>query len=139
MTTWRTSWDTGIIFFFYLLCGILASLAHVFTSVYFNDNLLVPSLGASGAISGILGGYMLLFPRRSVHVWIFLGVVPLPAILVVGLWFVFQVINGMGMLGGEEAGGIAYAAHIGGFLAGLVLVKLFVRKGTLPEKRKAAW
>ena len=112
---------------FYLLCGILASLSHVFTSLFFNQSLLIPSLGASGAISGVLAGYMLLFPSRRIHIWILLGIVKVPAILAVGLWFAFQLINGVGALGGEEAGGIAYAAHIGGFIAGLILVKMFVR------------
>jgi membrane associated rhomboid family serine protease len=127
--------------FFYLLCGVLAGLSHVLGASYLNQNTLVPSLGASGAISGVLGGYIILFPRRSVHVWILFGVMSLPAFLVVGLWFVFQLINGMGMLGGEEAaGGIAYAAHIGGFIAGLFLVKLFVQKQiALPQKRKSFW
>lgn len=126
---------------FYLVCGILAGLSHVISSSYFNQSTLVPSLGASGAISGVLGGYILLFPGRSVHVWILLGIVSLPAFLVVGLWFVFQLINGMGILGGEEsAGGVAYAAHIGGFIAGLLLVKLFVSKpAVLPEERKSFW
>jgi len=63
-----------------------------------------------------------------------------PAFLAVGIWFVFQLINGMGMLGGEEAGGVAYAAHIGGFIAGLLLVKLFVKPiPVLEEKRKSFW
>lgn len=127
--------------FFYLLCGILAGLSHVIGSSYLNQNTLVPSLGASGAISGVLAGYMLLFPRRGVHVWVLFGTMTLPAVVVVGLWFVFQVINGMGMLGGEEsAGGIAYAAHIGGFIAGFLLVKLFVRKTpVVVQKRKSLW
>jgi membrane associated rhomboid family serine protease len=124
--------------FFYLLCGVLASLAHVFTSLYQNQNGLIPSLGASGAISGVLGGYLLLFPTRRVHVWVLLGTISLPAFIVVGLWFVFQVINGMGMLGSEEASGIAYAAHIGGFIAGFLLVKLFTNKTTeLPDKSES--
>ena len=127
--------------FFYLLCGILAGLSHVIGSSYLNQSTLVPSLGASGAISGVLAGYMLLFPRRGVHVWVLFGTMTLPAVVVVGLWFVFQVINGMGMLGGEEsAGGIAYAAHIGGFIAGFLLVKLFVRKTpVVVQKRKSFW
>jgi membrane associated rhomboid family serine protease len=127
--------------FFYLLCGILAGLSHVLGSSYLNQSTLVPSLGASGAISGVLAGYMLLFPRRGVHVWVLFGTMTLPAIVVVGLWFVFQLINGMGMLGGEEAaGGVAYAAHIGGFIAGLLLVKLFVQKGpVVVQKRKSFW
>jgi membrane associated rhomboid family serine protease len=119
---------------FYLLCGVIASLSHVFTSVYFNQSLLIPSLGASGAISGVLGGYMFLFPTRRIHMWIILGIVRVPAIIAVGLWFVFQVVNGVGALGGEEGGGIAYAAHIGGFVAGLLLVKLFARKVVTPGK-----
>jgi len=115
--------------FFYLLCGVLAGLSHVISASYLNQSTLVPSLGASGAISGVLGGYILLFPRRGVHVWTLFGIISLPAFLVVGLWFVFQLISGMGMLGGDEAaGGIAYAAHIGGFIAGLLLVKLFIQK-----------
>ena len=127
--------------FFFLLCGVLAGLSHVLSTSYLNQSTLVPSLGASGAVSGVLGGYILLFPRRSVHVWILFGTISLPAFLVVGLWFVFQLINGMGILGGEEAaGGIAYAAHIGGFIAGLFLVKLFVQKqAVIPKKRKSFW
>jgi membrane associated rhomboid family serine protease len=122
---------------FYLLCGILASLTHVFTTVFLGHNLLIPSLGASGAISAVLGGYLLLFPTKGVHVWLFLFfVVTIPAFLVVGFWFVFQVLNGLGTLGGEEAGGVAYAAHIGGFVFGLLLVKSFVRR---PVRRRKAW
>ncbi|HEX6332938.1 MAG TPA: rhomboid family intramembrane serine protease, partial [Flavisolibacter sp.] len=80
-------------------------------------------------------------PKRKVHVWILFGIVSVPAFVAVGLWFVFQVINGMGTLGGEEAaGGVAYAAHIGGFIAGLLLAKLFVpRKAALYEERKSPW
>lgn len=120
---------------FYLLCGILASLSHVFSTAFFHQNELIPSLGASGAISGVLGGYMLTYPGRSVHVWFLFGVISVPAFLAVGLWFVFQVVNGMGALGGEEAGGVAYAAHIGGFVAGMLLVKLFVRPEYLTRRR----
>jgi membrane associated rhomboid family serine protease len=112
---------------FYLLGGVLASLCHVFSTLFFGQNLLIPSLGASGAISAVMGGYILQHPVRSVHVWIFIFVVSVPAFIAVGLWFVFQVVNGLGALGGEEAGGVAYAAHIGGFMVGLLLVKFFVR------------
>lgn len=123
-------------FFFYLLCGIIAGLSHVFSTVYFNQSLLIPSLGASGAISGVLGGYMLLFPTRRIHIWFFLTTISVPAFIAVGLWFVFQVINGVGALG-DEAGGIAYAAHIGGFIVGIVLVKFFARKmATAPIQRR---
>ena len=125
---------------FYLLCGILAGLSHVVSAAFLNKSTLVPSLGASGAISGVLGGYILLFPGRRVRVWFLFAIISLPAFLVVGVWFVFQLINGMGMLGGNEAaGGVAYAAHIGGFLAGLLLVKLFRQKVVVPEKRRSFW
>lgn len=126
---------------FYLLCGVIASLTHVFSASFVNDSTLVASLGASGAISGVLGGYLLLFPGRGVHVWILFGIVTLPALIVLGIWFVFQIINGMGTLGGNEAaGGIAYAAHIGGFVAGLILVKLFHRRPVqTKEDRRTSW
>ncbi|HVK96541.1 MAG TPA: rhomboid family intramembrane serine protease [Flavisolibacter sp.] len=117
---------------FYLICGVLASLTHVYTTDFLGHNLLIPSLGASGAISGVLGGYILQHPTRSVLVWFLLGIISVPAIIAVGMWFVFQVINGMGALGGDDAGGVAYAAHIGGFVAGFILVKLFVNRKRKP-------
>lgn len=124
-------------FFFYLLCGILASLAHVFTSAYFSSSLLIPSLGASGAISGVLGGYLLLFPMRRIHMWAFIFSIAVPAFLALGIWIIFQVINGMGALGGQEGGGVAYAAHIGGFAVGFLLVRRFVSPHVvLQQKRK---
>lgn len=114
---------------FYLLCGIIASLAHVFSTYAFATNqadMLVPSLGASGAISGVLGGYILLHPSRRVNVILFSVITAVPAWVAIGIWFAFQLISGLGMLGGgSQQGGIAYAAHIGGFIAGLVLIKLF--------------
>src|SRR6185369_15962202 len=114
---------------FYLLCGVIASLAHVFTTGVFatsENALLVPSLGASGAISGVLGAYILLHPKRRIMVINFWFLTTMPAYLVIGIWFAFQLINGLGMLGvGSQQGGVAYAAHIGGFLAGLVLIKFF--------------
>jgi membrane associated rhomboid family serine protease len=114
---------------FYLICGLIASLAQVFTTVVFSTSasgLLVPSLGASGAISGVLGGYILLFPRRQVHVIMFRFLTTVPAYVAIGLWFVFQLLSGLGVLGGgTQMGGVAYAAHVGGFIAGLALVKVF--------------
>ncbi|MDX6614462.1 MAG: hypothetical protein QOD75_3648 [Blastocatellia bacterium] len=120
---------------FYLICGILASLAHVFTTALLSSGevlsgapsaLLVPSLGASGAISGVLGGYILLFPARRVTVFMLRFLTQVPAWVAIGLWFGFQLISGLGMLGGgAQQGGVAYAAHIGGFIAGLVLIKFF--------------
>ena len=123
---------------FYLLCGLIASLAHVFTTVAFGGNQLVPSLGASGAISGVLGGYILLFPRRRVKVIMFSMLTEVPAMVALGLWFAFQLISGLGVLGsGSQEGGVAYAAHIGGFIAGLVLVKLFVAGRNVGAMRTA--
>ena len=114
---------------FYLLCGLIASLAHVFTTAAFageQADMLVPSLGASGAISGVLGGYILLHPSRRVTVILFRFLTDVPAWVAIGIWFAFQLISGLGMLGpGSQRGGVAYAAHIGGFLAGLVLIKFF--------------
>lgn len=114
---------------FYLICGVLASMAHVITTVMFSTDptsLLIPSLGASGAISGVLGGYIVLYPHRRVTAIVFRFVTEIPAYAAIGLWFAFQLISGLGMLGGgSQQGGVAYAAHIGGFIAGLVLVKIF--------------
>ncbi len=114
---------------YYLVCGIIAGLSHVFATAAFAtdaSSLLVPSLGASGAISGVLGGYILLFPTKRVMVIISWFVTAVPAFVAIGLWFVFQLISGLGMLGsGSQAGGVAYAAHIGGFIAGLILIKIF--------------
>jgi membrane associated rhomboid family serine protease len=127
---------------FYLLCGVLASLAHVFTTVAFSgengSGLLVPSLGASGAISGVLGGYVLLFPRNRVRVIILRIFTTVPAYVALGLWFLFQFVSGLGILGGgAQEGGVAYAAHIGGFLAGLALVTVFAlgRPAAAPPAR----
>lgn len=114
---------------FYLLCGVIASLAHVFATAAFatdQSSLMVPSLGASGAISGVLGGYILLFPTRRVTVILFRFLTDVPAYVAIGVWFAFQLISGLGMLGGgSQQGGVAYAAHVGGFVAGLVLIKFF--------------
>ena len=112
--------------FFYLVCGVLASLAHVFMTAATHGNMLVPSLGASGAISGVLGGYMLLFPGRRVRMLMGRGTAEMPAWVSIGVWFLFQFVAGIGLLGGgSQAGGVAYAAHVGGFIAGLILVKMF--------------
>lgn len=116
-------------FVFYLLTGLLASLAHVLTTVAFATDqaaLLIPSLGASGAISGVLGGYIVLYPRRRVTVFLFRILTEVPAWVAIGMWFAFQLISGLGILGsGSEQGGVAYAAHIGGFIAGVILIKVF--------------
>src|SRR5437870_4244179 len=115
---------------FYFVCGILAGLSHVFATALFASDassLLVPSLGASGAISGVLGAYILLFPTNRVIVLLGWFAMPMPAFIAIGLWFVFQLISGLGVLGsGSQAGGVAYAAHIGGFISGLILITPFL-------------
>jgi len=110
---------------FYLLCGMLAGLCHVFTTAFLGQNLLIPSLGASGAISAVLAAYIRLFPGKKVYLWIFLFIIPVPAFIVLGVWFAFQLIDGFGMLGGQQVGDVAYAAHIGGFVFGLLLTRMF--------------
>ncbi len=126
---------------FYLVCGIIASLAHVFTTAAFShggSSMLVPSFGASGAISGVLGGYILLFPRNRVRVIMLRVLTEVPAYVALGLWFLFQFVSGLGLFGsGTQEGGVAYAAHVGGFVAGLLLVKLFDagRTTTAPPAR----
>ena len=115
---------------FYLVCGLFASLAHVFTTIVLygsgSEQAMMPSLGASGAISGVLGGYLMLHPHRRVMVIMFRAVTQVPAFVAIGLWFLFQLVSGLGVFGGgTQAGGVAYGAHIGGFIAGLILVRLF--------------
>ncbi|MEO6214202.1 MAG: rhomboid family intramembrane serine protease [Vicinamibacterales bacterium] len=109
---------------FYLLCGLAASAAHII----FNLQSPIPAVGASGAISGVLGGYLLLFPRNQVRVMTYRGIVHVPAMIVLGFWIVLQFINGVGSVARtDETAGVAYMAHIGGLVAGLALVKLFAR------------
>ena len=108
---------------FYLVCGLAAGLAHI----AFNSHSGVPSVGASGAISGVLGGYMLLFPRNRVRVMTRGGIMAVPAYVMLGLWILIQFVSQIGAMAQTEetGGGVAFMAHIGGFVAGLVLVKLF--------------
>ena len=112
---------------FYLLCGFAAAYGHAIT----NHVSMVPMIGASGAVSGILGAYLLLFPHARVHTLIFLGffvqVVRLPAAFVIGFWIVIQFINGMLSKGSAGQGGIAWFAHIGGFIFGLLIIKFFLK------------
>jgi membrane associated rhomboid family serine protease len=109
---------------FYLACGVAASFAHIF----FNAGSSMPAVGASGAISGVLGGYLLMFPRNRVYVLTWGGVIGVPAIFMLGLWIVTQFVNGVGSIAVTDetaGGGVAYMAHVGGFVAGLVLAPLF--------------
>ena len=110
---------------FYLVCGVLASLSHVAMNSS-GPQAMIPSLGASGAISGVMGAYLVLHPLRRVTVLLFRFVTVVPAWVCVGIWFAFQVISGMGLLGNEsQEGGVAYAAHVGGLIAGVLLAKPF--------------
>jgi membrane associated rhomboid family serine protease len=107
---------------FYLLTGVAATAAHI----ALNSGSMIPSLGASGAISGVLGAYIVMFPKQRVKVMMGRGVTQMPAMAVIGLWIVFQFINGIGQLANTaETGGVAYAAHVGGFIAGVALVFVF--------------
>ena len=123
---------------FYLVTGLIASLSHVVSTFVLGDNPFIPSLGASGAISGVLGAYLVLHPQRRVRVIMFRMLTTVPGYVAVGLWFVFQLISAFGVIGqGPEAGGgVAFMAHIGGFVAGVVLVKLFA-VGSRPPMRPA--
>jgi membrane associated rhomboid family serine protease len=107
---------------FYVACGLAASFAHI----TFGSGSTVPAVGASGAISGVLGGYLLLFPRNQVRVLTRGGIMSVPAIVVLGFWIFIQLINGIGSIAttSETGGGVAYMAHVGGFVAGLLLVKI---------------
>ncbi|MBI2837118.1 MAG: rhomboid family intramembrane serine protease [Acidobacteria bacterium] len=112
---------------FYLTCGLAAAFGHVL----FNLNSRIPMVGASGAIAGVLGAYMVLYPRARVHTLIpfpfFFQILPIPAFLVLGLWFVFQLLSA----GVGSGGGIAFMAHVAGFVAGVAIVLVF------PVRRRA--
>jgi membrane associated rhomboid family serine protease len=110
---------------FYVLCGLAATFAQLMFSVGSN----VPNLGASGAIAGVLGAYIVLFPRGQVRVLQGNQVIPVPALIVIGLWIVLQFFSGIGSIASAGQGGVAYMAHIGGFVAGFVLTFLFRGSG----------
>ncbi len=124
---------------FYVVCGLAAALAQI----AINPSSAVPMVGASGAISGVLGGYLVLYPRVQVRVlvilFIFIQVVRVPAYLVLLLWIGYQVLLGLPQLTGlrpDVDAGVAVFAHIGGFLTGLLLVKLFTRRDYLDQHRR---
>jgi len=111
---------------FYLLCGLAAT----FAQLMFSLGSRVPNLGASGAIAGVLGAYILLFPQGRVRVLQGTQVVQMPALMVIGFWIVLQFFSGIGSIANTaDTGGVAYMAHIGGFLAGVVLTFLFRGRG----------
>ena len=134
-------WVCGHFRFFvlYLLCGIAGGIAQVAVA----PDSHVPALGASGAIAGVLGGYLVNFPFAAVRTIVPVFIIPLfvrlPAILVIGVWALTQFLNGFGTISSraaESTGGIAYFAHIGGFLAGVLLIGLMSQK---KKKKTAAW
>ncbi|MBK8465540.1 MAG: rhomboid family intramembrane serine protease [Chloracidobacterium sp.] len=105
---------------FYILCGFAAAAAQIIMG----PDSIIPMLGASGAISGVLGGYLLLFPSRPVRALIFNMITTVPAFVAIGIWIVYQLV--LGYLTPSGGGGVAYAAHIGGFIAGVALIKPFM-------------
>lgn len=118
---------------FYLACGVAATYAQVLL----DPDSVIPNLGASGAISGVLGAYLVLFPRNRVNAIFIYYIVSIPAVVAIGLWIAFQFFNGWGsiMMSQETTGGIAYGAHIGGFLAGVVLA--LVMRTVIPKPQRA--
>src|SRR5690606_1389007 len=120
---------------FYLLCGAAAAMAQVVAS----PSSAVPMVGASGAVSGVMGAYIVLFPRVTVHMLVFLGffitVMRVPAFVMLGYWFLLQVIGGLPQIAGGEPGGVAFWAHAGGFVAGALLVFLFRNRALLARHR----
>jgi membrane associated rhomboid family serine protease len=116
-------------FIFYVACGIAAT----FAQYYFNSHSSLPNVGASGAIAGVLGAYILMFPHARVDVLVIRQIISLPAIAVIGFWIVLQLFSSFGSIARTDetadAGGVAYMAHVGGFVAGLVLALLFGRRG----------
>ena len=123
---------------FYLLCGVAAAAAQVAV----NPSSAVPMVGASGAISGVLGAYLLLYPKVRVHTLVFLGfyvtTIALPAYIMLGYWILLQLLGGLPALGRMDEGGVAFFAHIGGFVAGLALIKPFAKPENL-ERRPVHW
>ena len=116
--------------FFYLFCGIGSGLLHV----AFNMNSAVPALGASGAISGVMGAYLVLYPRSQILTLVFVFLVPIPAVIILGLWFIMQFMSAFGSLGSVASGGVAWWAHVGGFLLGMLITTM--ARG---QQRSARW
>jgi membrane associated rhomboid family serine protease len=109
---------------FYLLCGVGSELFHVF----FSWHSTVPAIGASGAISGVMGAYAVTYPRAQILTLVFIFLVPLPAVIILGYWFLLQFLAGLSSLAAETTGGVAWWAHVGGFLLGFLLTRSFRRR-----------
>jgi membrane associated rhomboid family serine protease len=123
---------------FYLLCGLAAALGQIIT----NPASVIPMVGASGAISGVMGAYLILYPKVRVFALVplgfFLTSVALPAWVMLGYWFLIQFVGGLAAFG-SEVGGVAFWAHVGGFVAGVALVKLFARPDYITAHRANHW
>lgn len=126
-------------FVFYIICGLAATMGHVLMA----PQSTIPMVGASGAISGVLGAYVLRFPRARVHVVVilivFIRVFRVPAVVILGFWFVMQLVNGLLTLEQDANTGIAWFAHIGGFVIGMILVFIFERKERVRISRRIGW
>ena len=115
---------------FYIICGIVAAWGHIL----FNSHSLLPTVGASGAVAGVLGAYLLLYPRAGVLTLVPLGffirIIKIPALVVLGFWIILQLLFGLINipLSGEQSGGVAWFAHVGGFVTGMILIKLLGRR-----------
>lgn len=120
---------------FYLLTGVIASLSHVFFTQFAGADPMIPSLGASGAISGVMGGYLLLYPTRRVNALVGFLIIAIPSWVALGLWIVLQLVSGFGSIAGQQDG-VAYAAHIGGFVAGFLLIKVFDKNEPIGKNRR---
>jgi membrane associated rhomboid family serine protease len=125
----------------YLVFYLLAGFAAAFLQTFINPSSIVPMVGASGAISGVMGAYVVLYPRVSVHMLIFLGIfvtrIVVPAYLMLGYWFLLQLLGGLPGLG-MEGGGVAFFAHVGGFLAGVGLIYVFKDDQLVAQHRAMA-
>ncbi|HZO40052.1 MAG TPA: rhomboid family intramembrane serine protease [Methylomirabilota bacterium] len=125
---------------FYLVCGVAAAM----TQVLLNPSSVIPMVGASGAISGVMGAYLVLYPRVRVYALLILGFfftsIALPAWTMLVYWAAIQLVSGVfGLFASESTGGVAFWAHVGGFLAGVVLIKLFARDGDVEAHTRVHW
>lgn len=121
---------------FYLLCGLVAAASQTLAS----PSSAIPMVGASGAISGVMGAYLVLYPRVRVHMLIFLGffitTIAVPAWLMLIYWILLQLLGGIPSLGGADSGGVAFMAHVGGFVTGVALIRLFAQRQLVVAHRK---
>ncbi|MDQ6665540.1 MAG: rhomboid family intramembrane serine protease [Acidobacteriota bacterium] len=131
----------GKFLLFYLLCGIVAGMTQVFLS----GGSRVPTVGASGAIAGVMGAYLLLFPRAHIRtlivLFIFITTADIPAMILLGYWFITQLFNGVGAIGYSHVseGGVAWFEHIGGFIAGMILVKTLGTQARMYRRPQVYW